>query len=64
MKENIYEGVVGNYSFQMVDNLTIEVWSDTNLEHPDSYIFLKEGDVKTEKDFHYEVMLYASKNLI
>ena len=34
-----YEGNVGNYSFIMQDDDVIEVWSDSNLEQAETYIF-------------------------
>jgi hypothetical protein len=39
----------------MTDNNTIEVWSDRDSEYPFSYIYVKEGSIKSEKDFHYEI---------
>jgi hypothetical protein len=59
----IYEASVGSYSFQMTDADIIEVWGFDN-ERPESFIYLKEGSVKTEKDFHYEVMSWCSKNVV
>jgi hypothetical protein len=61
--KTLYEGNVGSYSFLMVDENTIEVWSDMSSEHPESYIFLKDGDVKNEKSFHYEISSWYIKNV-
>jgi hypothetical protein len=47
----------------MTDADIIEVWGFDN-ERPESFIYLKEGSVKTEKDFHYEVMSWCSKNVV
>ena len=63
MKEMLYEGVVGNYVFQMIERNSIEIWEDTSLEFPESYILLKDGDVKDRKDFDMEVMSWFSKNV-
>jgi hypothetical protein len=57
-----YEGTIGSYNFMMVDNSTIEVWSNFDNERPESFIFLKEGSVRDEKDFHYEIMAWVSKH--
>ncbi len=58
----IYEGAISGYSFLMVDPNTIEIWSDTTAEAPDSYIFLKDGEVKSEKDFHIEISIWHMRN--
>lgn len=60
-----YEAAVGIYAFQMIDDNTIEVWStnDPEAEFPESYIFLKDGDVKNLKDFQFEAMGWYSKNV-
>ena len=63
MRRNEYEGTVGIYTFQMVDDNSIEVWSDLNLEYPDSYIYVKEGSIKSEKDFHFEISDWYLKNV-
>ena len=57
-----YEGTIGSYSFQMTDETTIEVWGYDN-EYPETYIFLKEGSVRTKKDFDYEISDFFFKNL-
>jgi hypothetical protein len=33
----------------------IEVWSDMDAEFPESYIYLKEGEIKNERQFHLEI---------
>lgn len=58
-----FEGNVGGYSFLMTDSATIEVWQDSGGEYPESYIYLKEGAIKSEKDFHYEIMAWYSHNV-
>ena len=57
---NKYEGTVGSYRFVMSDSSTIEVWSDG--EHPESYLFIKEDTVKSEKDFQKEISYWAIDN--
>lgn len=57
-----YEGTIGSYSFQMTDDDTIEVWGNDS-EYPESYIFIKEGSIKTKKDFDYEISDFFFKNL-
>lgn len=59
----IYEGVIGSYSFQMVDSTTIEVWSDFDNERPESFIFVKEGSIKDEKSFHQEISYWYMQNV-
>ncbi len=63
MRNNAYEGTVGGYTFNMVDDTTIEVWRDSGGDFPESFICLKEGSVKNEKDFHYEIMAWYSHNV-
>ena len=63
MNKVIYEGTVGSYSFIMNDDNVIEVWRDFADEHPESFIYLKDGAVKTEKDFHYEISDWYLKNI-
>ena len=58
----LYEGTIGAIRFVMVDKATIEVWSNYDSEHPESYSYVKEGAVKNEKDFHYEIMSWYAKN--
>jgi len=59
----IHEGVIGSHSFQMVDNTTIEVWSDFDNDQPESYIFVNEGAVNDEKSFHAEISYWYMKNV-
>lgn len=64
MNKAKYEGVVGSYSFIMIDEEDIiEVWKDFADEHPESFIYLKKGAVKSEKDFHYEISDWYLKNV-
>lgn len=60
----MYEGVIGGLNFVMVNDTTIEVWSDFDNENPESFIFIKKDSIKCEKDFHYEIMAWMSKNNI
>lgn len=60
----IYEGVINGHNFQMIDETVIEVWTDLDNTRPESFIFVKEGSIKNEKDFHYEIMEWSSKNTI
>ena len=43
---------------------TIEVWRDENDEFPDTYIYLKEGSIKDEKDFHKEISFWWMDNKV
>ena len=56
-----YEGAVGSYRFVMTAENTIEVWNDG--EHPESYIFLKDDSVRSEKDFQVEISHYYMQHL-
>lgn len=58
-----YEGNVGSHSFIMVDDNTIEVWTDYSSEYPESFIYLKEGAVKSEKDFQTEISYWYMQNV-
>lgn len=49
-----YEGTIGSYSFQMLEDDVIEVWGFDN-DRPESYIYVTKGSVKNEKDFHTEI---------
>lgn len=62
--KTIYEATIGAYTFQLVEDNTIEVWSDMDNERPESFIFLKDGSIKNRKDFDYEIMLWATKNSV
>lgn len=57
-----YEGNVGNYSFIMNEVDVIEVWSDSDLERPETYILVDKGSIKTEKDFHKEISYWFLDN--
>ena len=59
----IYEGAIGSHSFQMTDKTTIEVWTDFDNERPESYIFVKEGSITNEKEFHQEISYWYMKNV-
>ena len=62
MKNIKYEGTVGSHVFQMVDDNTIEIWGSNDLEFPEGYIYLKEGDVKDEKSFQQEISFWFLQN--
>ena len=55
MNKKKYEADINNYYFIMEDSNTIEVWTDMDSEYPYSYIYVKEGSIKSEKEFHYEI---------
>ena len=57
-----YEGNVGNYSFIMSGDDVIEVWDSSNLEQPDTYIFVKPGEIKSKKDFDAEISFWWMAN--
>lgn len=61
---NKYEAEIDGHSFLMVDDTTIEVWDSYDSEHPVGYITVKAGSIKSEKDFHYEVMDWSAKNIL
>lgn len=58
-----YEGNVGNYSFIMQDDDVIEVWSQSDLDQPETYIFVKEGSIKNQKDFEKEISFWWMENI-
>jgi hypothetical protein len=60
--KKLYEGNVGSYSFMMTDDKTIEVWSDFSREYPESFIYLAEGAIKSEKDFQTEISYWYMNN--
>lgn len=62
MSKTIYESTIGKYSFVMTESTTIEVWNDYGSDYPDSYIYLKPGTVRGEKDFHVEISDWYMKN--
>lgn len=57
-----YEAQIGSYSFQMVDDNMIEVWGYDN-DRPETFIYVRDGSIRNEKDFHYEIMSWVSKNV-
>lgn len=59
----LYEGTIGVMSFMMVDPSTIEVWGPSDNELPESYIYVKEGSIKNEKEFHQEISFWYMKNI-
>lgn len=62
MSDIIYEGVIGANSFQMVSGNMIEVWGVDN-ERPESFIYVKDGSIKSEKDFHQEISYWHMENV-
>jgi hypothetical protein len=52
-----YTGNINSYTFIMKveGDDVIEVWSDMDAEFPESYIYLKEGEIKNERQFHLEI---------
>jgi hypothetical protein len=56
-----YEGSVGNYSFIMEGNDTIEIWGD-DLDLPESYIVVTPSSIKSKKDFDAEISFWWMKN--
>jgi hypothetical protein len=58
----IHEGTIGSYSFQMIDENTIEVWGFDN-ERPESFIFVKDGCIKSKKDFDMEISYWYMENV-
>jgi hypothetical protein len=56
-----YEGVIGSYSFQMLEEDVIEVWGYDN-DRPESYIYLSGGGVKSQKDFDTEISYWYMQN--
>lgn len=59
-----YESKIKTYHFIMNDENTIEVWSEYDGDHPESYIYVKEGSIKSEKDFHLEISDWFIKNQV
>jgi len=57
-----YEGTIDGYSFISTDEDVIEVWENMTEDHPFSYIYLREGGLRDEKDFHYEIMDWVAHN--
>lgn len=46
----------------MKDDGVIEVWSGQDMEYPESFIFTKEGSIKSEKEFQFEISDWWFKN--
>lgn len=63
MSKANYECTIGGYSFLMNDPKTIEVWLDNSGEFPDSYITVREGSIKSLKDFQTEVSYWYMDNV-
>lgn len=63
MQSVLYEGEIGTHSFQMLKPDVIEVWTDYDSENPDTYIFVREGSIKSEKDFHSEISYWYMENV-
>lgn len=57
-----YEGVIGSYSFQMLEDDVIEVWGFDN-DRPESYIYVNKGSVKSQKDFDTEIAYWHMQNI-
>lgn len=60
--ENTYEAMVGGFTFLMTENV-IEVWEDKTAEFAYSFIHLKDGEIKNEKQFQLEIMDWYSRNI-
>lgn len=58
----IYEGSIGQYSFQMIDNDIIEIWGYDD-DRPESFIYLKKGSVTSEKAFQQEISFWYMENV-
>lgn len=58
-----YTGNINSYTFIMKEgDDVIEVWSDMDAEFPESYIYLKEGEIKNERQFHMEISDWWMRN--
>lgn len=57
-----YEGNIGNYSFQMIDDSIIEIWGYDD-DRPESFIYLKPGSVTSEKSFQQEISFWFMENV-
>lgn len=58
-----YTGNINSYTFIMKEgDDVIEVWSDMDAEFPESYIYLKEGEIKNERQFHVEISDWWMRN--
>lgn len=58
--ENKYEAVVGGFTFMMVDDKTIEIWGGG--EFPDSFIYLRDGEIKDRVQFEKEIGYWLMSN--
>lgn len=63
MSKYNYESNIGGYSFQMNTPTSIEVWVDSSGEFPDNYITVKEGSIKSKKDFETEISYWYMTNV-
>lgn len=61
MSDLIYEAEISGFTFQMVSENLIEVWSNIDDEFPFSHIYIN-GDVRNRKDFDYEISDWYIKN--
>lgn len=62
MSKYKYESTIEGFSFIMKDDDVIEVWSDFDSEYPESYIYVKPGSIKNEKNFHFEISDWWMRN--
>jgi hypothetical protein len=59
-----HTGEIGGWRFVMIDDSTIEVWSNNSEEDlPDTYIYVRSGSIRDVKDFHMEISDFYIKNL-
>ena len=58
--QNKYEIVVGGFTFMMVDDNTIEIWGGG--EFPDSFIYLRDGEITNKVQFEKEVGFWIMRN--
>lgn len=57
-----YEGKIGSYSFQLLTDDTIEIWGFDDTR-PEAFIYIKEGSVKSQKDFDTEISYWYMQNV-
>lgn len=57
-----YEGKIGSYTFQMTDENTVEIWGFDD-SRPESFIYLKEGSVNSQKEFDTEISYWYMQNV-
>jgi hypothetical protein len=62
MEKIEYEGTIGGHSFLMKEKTVIEVWDNLDDEHPKTFIYLRDGDVKDKKSFDVEISHWAMLN--